>query len=196
MKNVIYKIGTSINNKIYIGSAINFSKRKAQHKFHLINKSHHSRKLQNHVNKYGYDCLFFEILEYDCEYLLEREQFYMDKLKPFFNILKVAGSNLGCKRTDSQKEYMVSQRMKKSGYKKGWKHSEESIEKLKLSKLKSTYKISEETKKKISEKTKGRIIPDEVRLKTSNTMKGRVFSEEHRKNLSIKAKGNQNGKKK
>jgi hypothetical protein len=50
--------------------------------------------------KYGYSKFSLEILEY-CkpELLIEREQYYMDLLKPEYNICKVAGSTLGKKHT-------------------------------------------------------------------------------------------------
>lgn len=46
--------------------------------------------------KNGYDIFRLEILEY-CEksLILEREQYYLDILKPRYNICKVAGSTLG-----------------------------------------------------------------------------------------------------
>lgn len=49
---------------------------------------------------YGFDNFTLEILEY-CEpsELIKREQYYLDLLKPEYNILKVAGSRLGAKHT-------------------------------------------------------------------------------------------------
>ena len=95
MKNCIYKITSSINNKFYIGSAKDSIKRKSLHFRCLKNNCHHNIKLQNHVNKYGVDVLKFEILEFDCKQLILREQYYIDTLKPFFNICKIAGSRFG-----------------------------------------------------------------------------------------------------
>ena len=41
-----------------------------------------------------------EILEYcDSENVIEREQYYLDLLKPEYNILQLAGSSLGYKHT-------------------------------------------------------------------------------------------------
>ena len=46
--------------------------------------------------KYGYSNFILEILEYcDVSALLEREQYYLDLLKPAYNIAKIAGSTLG-----------------------------------------------------------------------------------------------------
>ncbi len=45
--------------------------------------------------KYGYSNFTLEILEYcDVPVLLEREQHYLDLLKPTYNIAKIAGSTL------------------------------------------------------------------------------------------------------
>lgn len=46
--------------------------------------------------KHGYNNFRLEILEY-CEpsKVVEREQYYLDKLKPTYNICNVAGSSLG-----------------------------------------------------------------------------------------------------
>jgi group I intron endonuclease len=51
--------------------------------------------------KYGYSKFKLEILEY-CDPLdvLLREQYYLDLLKPKYNILTVAGSSLGYKHTE------------------------------------------------------------------------------------------------
>ena len=49
---------------------------------------------------HGLDNFKLEILEYcDCSQLIEREQYYIDLLNPEYNVLKVAGSPLGVKRS-------------------------------------------------------------------------------------------------
>jgi hypothetical protein len=50
--------------------------------------------------KHGYSNFNLEILEYcDKEYLINREQYYLNLLKPEFNICKIAGSMLGFKHS-------------------------------------------------------------------------------------------------
>jgi group I intron endonuclease len=57
--------------------------------------------------KYGYSKFSFEILEFcDIKNVLVREQYYIDLLKPEYNILLKAGSPLGYKHTDEAKEKM------------------------------------------------------------------------------------------
>ena len=55
--------------------------------------------------KYGYSNFKLEILEY-CEpsKCIEREQYYLDLLKPKYNILPAAGSSLGFKHSPETKK--------------------------------------------------------------------------------------------
>jgi group I intron endonuclease len=77
--------------------------------------------------KYGYSNFRLEILEYcESEDVVAREQYYLDLLKPEYNILSTAGSSLGYKHTT---EYLA----KMSGQNHimfGKKHSESSKEKI------------------------------------------------------------------
>ena len=59
----------------------------------------------NAMLKYGYSNFELEILEY-CEVsnLLIREQYYIDNLKPIYNIAKIVGSNLGIKKSKLQRD--------------------------------------------------------------------------------------------
>ena len=53
------------------------------------------------ILKHGYSNFKLEILEYCApEECIEREQYYIDTLKPEYNILNVAGSTLGYKHTE------------------------------------------------------------------------------------------------
>ena len=96
MKSGIYKITNSVNNKFYIGSAVYFPKRFSRHKSDLIKNIHSNKKLQNSVNKYGLDNFKFEVLA-TCpkEYCIKLEQWFIDNLKPKYNLSPTAGSNLG-----------------------------------------------------------------------------------------------------
>lgn len=107
---VIYKIVNLVNNKFYVGSAIDYNRRLREHKSMLLNNVHTNPHLQNSYNKYGKDSFIFEILEVcNAENLIIREQFYIEKLNPQYNILKVAGNSLGYKHTkDSLHKMSVS----------------------------------------------------------------------------------------
>lgn len=110
----IYQIQSKINGKIYIGSAVNFIARKKEHFHDLKNINHHSFKLQRHCNKYGENDLVFGIIEFcDKEKLIEREQYYIDILKPEFNIAKDAKSPmLGRNHTEETKSKISKHHLK------------------------------------------------------------------------------------
>jgi group I intron endonuclease len=108
----VYKITNLINNKIYIGSTYSFKKRKNSH-INLLNLDKHgNRHLQNAWNKYGEESFKFEILE-KCEVcsLIEREQYYINNLKPDYNILKIANSLKGYTHSEKTKK-VISEKMK------------------------------------------------------------------------------------
>lgn len=99
----IYEIINSINTKSYIGSSKNLKQRRDIHFSLLRNNKHPNKHLQRACNKYGLEVFKFEILE-ECEIdsLIEKEQHYLDTLKPQYNKRIIAESNLG--RTYIMKE--------------------------------------------------------------------------------------------
>jgi Fic family protein len=59
--------------------------------------------------KYGYSQFSVEIIEYcDVPDLLKREQYYLDLIKPDYNILKIAGSLVGFKHTEKTKNKLAT----------------------------------------------------------------------------------------
>jgi hypothetical protein len=110
IRNVIYKIINNIDSKIYVGSAVYYSKRIDLHLYRLRRNKHHSSYLQNSFNKYGESNFKFEIIEeVDCkENLIKREQYYLDLYKPYdrefgYNMNKKAESRIGGKMPESAK---------------------------------------------------------------------------------------------
>nr|MDA3779499.1 GIY-YIG nuclease family protein [Bacteroidales bacterium] len=61
----IYIIRNKINNKIYVGSAIDVKKRWRDHKWYLKENKHHNPHLQASYNKYELENFKF-ILELEC----------------------------------------------------------------------------------------------------------------------------------
>lgn len=141
----IYKITSNVDGKIYIGSSINITNRWKAHIKKLKENTHHSRYFQNAWNKHGSDNFIFERIENvkDKNKLLEREQYYLDKLTPFanldrgYNINPMAGSNLGVKYSEESKKKMSS-----------WIRTPEMV--AKISKANKGQKRSLETRKLIS----------------------------------------------
>lgn len=88
----IYKIINVKNKKFYIGSSINIEKRKYHHINSLRKDKHFNRHLQRAFNKYGEEWFEFSIIEKEVELdkLTEREQYYIDTLKPEYNQRKTA----------------------------------------------------------------------------------------------------------
>jgi group I intron endonuclease len=168
-RTVIYSIFNTQTNQYYIGSALNYSSRKNGHLSQLRNNKHGNIKLQRSFNKYGEQSFVFNVAEevFDVEILINREQFYIDSLQPFFNIAKIAGSSLGIKRTDEFK--------KKIG-----------LAKNRLGKL-----ASDETRKNISIAQKKRCESIEERNRMSLMSKGNTFfkGKKHRKESILKQSG-------
>lgn len=124
----IYRIICKDNRKIYIGSALNISRRFSQHKSALTLGNHYNKHLQSAWNKYGSDSFLFEIVELvSREYLLDTEQKHIDfndaaNTKVGFNQRPKAESNLGVK-------WSPEIRAKMGAPKKGRKLSAERIAK-------------------------------------------------------------------
>jgi group I intron endonuclease len=214
----VYQIQSKIKpERIYIGSAVSILQRWGLHLKGLGKGTHHSSKLQNHVNKYGIDDLSFSIIE-PClpEWLTTREQYYLNKLKPYFNICRVAGSVFGIKRSkesiekrletmkghkvsDETREKMSAAKKGKVGPRLGSHPSEETKQKLRDANLGlkhpgSNHFMSEERRKQIGEFHKGNKYrlgkghSAETKLKISIAQKGRKLSEERRQRMSIAKK--------
>lgn len=111
-KSGIYIITNLVNGKFYIGSASHLSVRWNYHKFKMNKNLSDCKILQKAWNKYGEENFTFRIIELveDKTKLLEREQFYLDTMKPVYNILKIAGSNLGIKRSKETLKRMSAAR--------------------------------------------------------------------------------------
>lgn len=164
MESGIYKI--EINGGVYIGSATSIYQRKHRHLHDLKNNKHINSKLQNKFNKYGESEFVFSVLEYcDKSKLIDREQFYIDKLMPSLNILKNAGSSYGYKHKSSTIEKFKETR-------KGKQNS--------LGRV-----LSYETKKKISKKAKERGIPKQCVEAAKRKNKGKKHSKQLRDKLAL-----------
>lgn len=124
-KSGVYKWTNIENNKSYVGGSVNLSPPRRLAQYYNINILTCYRSLiHKAILKYGYSKFKVEILEY-CKRkdVIKREQYYMDTIKPEYNILKVAGSPLGHVHTPETIEKM---RIKATGR----KHTVESIAKM------------------------------------------------------------------
>jgi len=116
-KSAIYMVLNLKNLNAYVGSASS-DKINTRFRSHCINNSGHSIILTRAIRKYGLNSFCFCILEYYPGFvqkenlnknhidLLKRETFYLELLKPEYNILTVGGSSLGYKHTEKTKDLM------------------------------------------------------------------------------------------
>lgn len=158
----IYKWEHKESGRIYVGSAINLSKR-----FSVYFSKGYLEKNKSYINSaillHGYSAFSLSILEYihivnldsieTKNLILKREQYFIDMLNPGYNILKIAGSSLG------------------------YKHLEEDL--LKISLIRSETTHTEETKDKISTAMTGENHP----------LYGKTHNSETRAKISIARKG-------
>lgn len=153
IKSGIYSIINIINNKMYIGSTINFSNRWSRHRYNLNNTNHSNSHLRSSWLKYGPENFIFSVIEYveDITQLELREQFWMDKFKPEYNKRLIAENNLGIKLTDEQRQNRV-----KSGKYKNRVITEIWRKRMSEAGFKRD-KMSEETKKKMSQTRSGKV---------------------------------------
>ncbi len=95
----VYRITNLTNSKSYIGSSNNLSIRFRGY-FNVNQLMKSNMYIYKAILKYGYSNFSLDILEY-CEpnLLIAREQYYLDTLKPEYNILKIAHSFLGFKHS-------------------------------------------------------------------------------------------------
>lgn len=171
-RNGVYKIVHLDKPKLcYIGSATMRGKNLARcgfyirwlrHQQDLIHNKHHSKYLQRIVNKYGMTNLRFTILEVcpSIETCLEREQYYLDLLKPEYNSCKTAGNSSGFKHSELTKQQMSISR-------KGKKKVPMSLDRRKAisDRQKLRYQVqlhTEESIRKRSQKLKGKKRPSEI----------------------------------
>ena len=157
---VIYKI-TNPSGKVYIGQTWNWSIRE---NFYRTLNCKTQTGIYNSLLKYGYDLHIVEII---CELPKDISQKVLDRYELiYWEFYKDCNIKLlNCREPG-----------------RGGKFSEES--KLKLSEALKGRKLSEEHRKKVTEKNKS----EEEREKRRNTLKGHIVSEETRKKISDKIK--------
>lgn len=160
MSGVIYKIENKITNELYVGSSSSGLKKRMYSHLYLLRKNkHHSPILQSVFHKYGEQSFLFSEIEnsiQDNKSLLQREQFYIDSLKPKYNICPVAGNTKNRKATNDSK-IKVAQTLKLMYATGELKHTEESTRKKVLAN--TGQKRSIEQKERIStSKSKYKII--------------------------------------
>lgn len=157
----IYRLTNLVNKKSYVGSAVDLRAR--LYVYYSDSRLKDSNMvIYKAILKYGYSNFSLEIIEYsDPDNLLKREQYYLDKLKPIYNLLTTAGSSYG------------------------YKHTKEALAKMSAGRSRYTgYKLSPNTRAKIAAAATGRVLSEEAKEKISIARKGIKLSLETRAKLS------------
>lgn len=110
----IYIILNVINNKCYIGHSTNLGNRLTKHFSLLRNNKHDNHKLQEDFNFFKEESFKLGVLEYTNENFLEKEQEYVNKYSPEYNITKDV-----IKNTPSVKSRIKMSKTRKNLYKEG-----------------------------------------------------------------------------
>lgn len=147
----IYKISNNIDDRVYIGSTINLNSRWREHKRKLLNNIHENVHLQRFVNKYGLDCLSFDIIEeVNNDVVLVKEQYYLDITTNKFNIaINSSAPMMGKHHTEKALEKIA---IRSKGYNNpmfGKKRPQWIIDKLTTSSLGRTKSKEEKIKRMI-----------------------------------------------
>jgi group I intron endonuclease len=170
----IYKITCIPTGKFYIGSSVNIGERWAEHKRLLRIGKHENCYLQNAWNKHGEQSFAIEVIEFVMPWsLLDREQYFLDTLKPFksrgFNIAPVAS------KPPSITGHSEATRAKISQSHIGIRPNAES--KAKMSTARAGKKFgphSSETRAKIGAANTGKVRSAAERANLSQKLKGRI----------------------
>ena len=171
----IYMIQNKVNNKIYIGQAVDIEDRWGEHRRGLRGGYHDNTHLQRSWNKYGEENFEFTILlECDESDLNMYEEYYIFELMtydPRAGYNKDYGGKSGRPTEETKRKLSESH--------KGKHHSEETKRKMsedRKGERNSMYSKhhSEETKRKLSEASKGE----------KNPMYGKQHSEETKRKMS------------
>ena len=88
----IYKITNIITGEFYIGSSKDIKHRWTQHRSPLSQKHLLNSKLYKDMAEFGLDNFKFEVLEETTD-LRNREQYYIEQLKPSYNNYRAKGRN-------------------------------------------------------------------------------------------------------
>ena len=110
----IYKITNTITNDFYIGSSKDVKKRWKEHKCPSYWNRYSNNPMYLDMQKYGVDKFVFEVLaEVEADSLKEKEQYFIETLKPTYNQMNAKGWDIE-RRKKYKKEYNRSEKGKES----------------------------------------------------------------------------------
>ena len=110
----IYKITNTVTKDFYIGSSKNIKHRWENHKCTSTWKNYPNNPMYLDMKKYGVDKFELEILaEVESEHLKEKEQQFIEKLKPTYNNIRAKGIDFE-RRKKYRKEYKKTDKYKET----------------------------------------------------------------------------------
>ena len=110
----VYKITNTVTGDFYIGSSKNVKRRWIEHKAPSNWNKHPNNPLYHDMQKYGVDKFVFEILEeVEIASLKEKEQKFIETLKPTYNSNRANGWNIE-RLKEAQKKYNKSDKGKEA----------------------------------------------------------------------------------
>jgi group I intron endonuclease len=176
MKGIIYKITCVNNGKVYIGqTSRTLDERRNSHIKDCNRKDRqYNIILYNAFRKYGFDDFVWDVIHYcDEKFLDEREIYYIKK----YNSMKPYGYNMTAGG---------------GGGLRGYKHTPETIKKMRDSHADAKgskhpfygKKHTHETIKKMSDVKKGIVFSDETRKRMSESAKNKIFTDKHKHRMS------------
>lgn len=179
----IYIITNLITGKTYIGQSIDIQRRFHEHRC----ISHESnRHLKYALAKYGKENFKYEVLE-ECkeDKLDERERYYIEKLKPEYNI--TTGGQDSLRRFPDEIKKKISEKSKEQ-----WKSMSDEAKEVRIkNNLKGPRKghpVSEKTRQKLREKNLGKKQSRETIEKRRKTLESKKLNGYVRTNDANKKK--------
>jgi len=163
----IYKIINVINNKFYVGSAVDFTKRKRRHWWALRSQRHANKHLQAAWSCYGEEAFKFVIVE---------------ELPLGSDIL--AAENVWLKEHVG-KEYCYNLGTDATAPTRGWYGDRNSM-------WGKTFTHTEEAKARISKASKERVQTEEEKTKRRKSMQGHIVSKATKDKISATLSGEGN----
>jgi group I intron endonuclease len=160
----IYKIINAVNNKFYVGSAVNYEKRKARHLWRLRRGDHANKHLQSAWNLYGEAAFVFAVVQVvsESDDLLVAENVWLHEHVGRDYCYNIA--------TDATAPQLGMFGEKNAMWGKTFQHTEDA--KTRIGAASQTRVQSDEEKQKRRLTMRGKPQPAEVRAKISATLSG------------------------
>ena len=102
----VYKITNTVTGDFYIGSSKNVKNRFAHHKYKSVWKKYPNNPMYQDMQQYSLKKFSFQILaEVEPEQLKEKEQQFIETLKPTYNNRRAKGFDVRAYRKEHYKKY-------------------------------------------------------------------------------------------